>query len=416
MQGVRQRAAPYGSLNRFRGGKASLPRSLNRFSKRGGTVLTREMRLEAGSDADRVTVRRRGTGLLARDPARSAGGVTLYAAQTGGGRVDLVDEEGRRVHEWRMPVRPGRDAVLLPNGNLGYNGSHATSAALYPAWDLWHGGDFMEATPEGEVVWRHEDPLHHHDAQWLANGHLLYTVAQPLPADVAARVAGGDPRRDAPDGVIQSDLVREVDRSGRVVWEWRAWNHLDPPDWPIHPIFDRRHWPMINGLSVTRGGLVLMSLRTTSGVIAVRRDTGALAWRLGPELVAQQHTPVETDAGRVLVFDNGNLRPGATSPHSRALEFDPAAGAVVWSYADPMPPAFFSPYMGSAQRLPNGNTFVCESAFGRLFEVTPRGETVWEYVIPDFAEYPEPLNRFITGAHNSAFRAHRYRREDVPWL
>ncbi len=44
--------------------------------------------------------------------------------------------------------------------------------------------------------------------------------------------------------------------------------------------------------------------------------------------------------------------------------------------------------MGSAQRLANGNTFICESAFGRLFEVTPEGETVWEYIIPFFNEYP----------------------------
>jgi len=61
------------------------------------------------------------------------------------------------------------------------------------------------------------------------------------------------------------------------------------------------------------------------------------------------------------------------------------------------------------QRLWNGNTFICESAFGRLFEVTAQGETVWEYVIPDFAEYPEPLNKFITGAQNSCFKAHRYK-------
>ncbi len=51
--------------------------------------------------------------------------------------------------------------------------------------------------------------------------------------------------------------------------------------------------------------------------------------------------------------------------------------------------------MGSAQRLANGNTFICESAFGRLFEVTPEGETVWEYIIPFFNEYPEHLSKGI---------------------
>ena len=63
-------------------------------------------------------------------------GYSLYALQTAGGRVDLIDIRGEKVHEWNMPVRPGRDAVILPNGNLGYNGSHKESANLYPAWDI----------------------------------------------------------------------------------------------------------------------------------------------------------------------------------------------------------------------------------------------------------------------------------------
>jgi hypothetical protein len=73
--------------------------------------------------------------------------------------------------------------------------------------------------------------------------------------------------------------------------------------------------------------------------------------------------------------------------------------------------------MGSAQRLANGNTFICESAFGRLFEVTPQGETVWEYIIPYFNTYPEHLSKgIIPGLQNSAFRAHRYAADALPWL
>lgn len=362
------------------------------------------------------TMRRRRLGLTALDRSETAGGYTIYARQTGGGAVDLIDIEGHKVHRWDMPLRPGRDAVILENGNLGYNGSHPTSAALYPAWDLWHGGDFREVTPDGETVWHHEDIFHHHDAAWLPNGNLLYTVAAPLPADKAARVCGGDPAKDGADGVIQSDIVREVSRSGETVWEWRIWDHIDPADLPIHPTFDRRHWPMINGVSETRDGLVLMSLRTTSGVIAVEKSTGRIVWHAGPDIVAQQHTPIEMENGHILIFDNGNLRPGMSNPFSRVLEFDPASMEIGWSYTDPTPINFFSPFMGSAQRLWNGNTLVCESAFGRLFEVTRDGRLVWEYVIPDFAEYPHPLREFITGATNSCFRAHRYRAESIPWL
>src|SRR5258706_14516162 len=42
--------------------------------------------------------------------------------------------------------------------------------------------------------------------------------------------------------------------------------------------------------------------------------------------------------------------------------------------------------MGNAQRLPNGNTLITESSFGRFFEVTKEGEIVWEYVNPFFGK------------------------------
>ena len=64
------------------------------------------------------TIERRGTGLTHCNVNFSAGGYTLFAPQTGNGKVALIDIKGDVVHEWNMPVRPGRDAVILPNGNL----------------------------------------------------------------------------------------------------------------------------------------------------------------------------------------------------------------------------------------------------------------------------------------------------------
>lgn len=372
---------------------------------------------QAAGPVDQVTLRRRGTGLIAHDAERSAGGYTLFAPQTAGGNVYLIDIGGTVVHTWTMPVRPGRHAVLLKNGNLGYNGNRPDSRNLYPAWSMWHGGAFYEATPEGKIVWEHTDPFHHHDAQWLPNGHLLYGAMAPVPRDFARRIVGGSAAHDLPDGTIYGDVVKEVDRAGKTVWEWRACDHLMPDEFPIHPFFDRYHWPLINGLWQARGGLVLMSLRTTSGVIAVDKSSGKVALHIPHDTVSQQHTPVELDSGNILIFDNGNFRPGMSTPWSRVIEVNPKTKAIEWEYADEMRPAFFSPYMGAAQRLWNGNTLITESATGRLFEVTPRREIVWEYVIPYFAEYPEPAARnYVPGHHNSVFRAYRYQRSEIPWL
>ncbi|MFM0236675.1 aryl-sulfate sulfotransferase [Paraburkholderia phytofirmans] len=364
---------------------------------------------------DQITQRRRGVGLIAHDPKLSAGGYTLIAPQTAGGRVYLVDIGGEVVHEWQMPVRPGRHAVILPNGNLGYNGNHADSEDRYAPWSMWHGGDFYEVTPQGEVVWRYQDPAHHHDAQWLPNGNLLYAACAPVPAGFADRVPGGTAH--GPEEVMYGDVIREVNRAGELVWEWKAWEHLNPKDFPIAPGFGRYHWPLVNGLGVNAQGKVLMSLRTTSGIIAVDRRTGAVTMHIPPSVVSHQHAPVALANGNILTFDNGNFRAGAHVVFSRVLEIDPVSREVVWSYADDMVNMFYSAFMGNAQRLANGNTHITESATGRLFEVTPAGEVVWEYVIPWFGEYPDEAARKTgPGQLNSVFQTFRYSREQLPWL
>src|SRR5258708_586285 len=371
----------------------------------------------SATTVDQVTLRRRGTGLIAHDPVRSAVGYTLFARQTDGGNVYLADIRGAVVHRWPLPGRPGRHAVLLTNGNLGYNGNQPDSPDLYPAWSLWHGGAFMEVAPDGKVVWEYTDHTHHHDAQWLPNGNLLYGATAPVSKDFAGRIVGGSTTHDLPDGTIYGDVIREVNRKGELVWEWRACDHLNPKDHPIHPFFDRYHWPLINGLWSTRGGLVLMSLRTTSGVIGVDRKTGKVVFAIPHPIVSHQHTPVELANGNIMIFHNGNFRPGIPSPSSRIIEVHPSTKAVLWTYADAMQPAFFSPYMGAAQPLPNGNVHITESATGRLFEVTREGHVVWEYVIPYFGEYPDAAARkYVPGHHNSVFRSYRYQRSEIPWL
>ena len=353
-------------------------------------------------DVDPVTNRRRGAGLIAVDHQRSAGGYTLFTPQTDDGNVYLIDIDGAIAHRWKMPTRPGRHAVLLPNGNLGYNGSHPESPALYPMWSVWHGGAFAEVTPAGKTVWEFQDPTHHHDAEWLANGNLLYGAAEPLPKDIAKKVAG-----PSSDGVIYGDVVKEVNRKGELVWKWSAVEHLDPAAFPINPLFERVHWPLINGLWETRQGLILMSLRTTSGIIAVDKKSGDVVYDIGPEIISHQHSPVELASGNILVFDNGNYRAGVVyilHAHRRNQSGHEGHRVAIFGYA---PLVFYCPFMGNAQRLWNGNTHITDAASGRLFEITSKGEVVWEYVIPFFGEYPGVARQFQPGAQNTTFRSYR---------
>ncbi|MEW5910164.1 MAG: aryl-sulfate sulfotransferase, partial [Thermodesulfobacteriota bacterium] len=107
--------------------------------------------------------------------------------------------------------------------------------------------------------------------------------------------------------------------------------------------------------------------------------------------------------GNLLIFDNGGWAgygsPNPGSPtgfrnalrdHSRVLEINPVSLDIVWQYT----PAeagltlpvdanrFYSPFISSAQRLPNGNTLITEGSGGRLIEVTSDHAIVWEYISP----------------------------------
>jgi hypothetical protein len=90
-----------------------------------------------------------------------------------------------------------------------------------------------------------------------------------------------------------------------------------------------------------------------------------------------QHDPQVLESGHLLLFDNQGR-----ADSSSVQEIDPASGDVAWAYRGSEKEPFYSLTCGTAQRLPNGNTLITESDYGRAFEVTEGGETVWEYYNP----------------------------------
>ena len=86
---------------------------------------------------------------------------------------------------------------------------------------------------------------------------------------------------------------------------------------------------------------------------------------------------------------------------------------IIWSYSDPG--TFYSNFISGQQRLPNGHTLIDEGMKGRVFEVTPEGEIVWQYVNPVVRSGPlaqgDSIPAFSPGnerQQNTLFRAYRY--------
>ena len=102
-------------------------------------------------------------------------------------------------------------------------------------------------------------------------------------------------------------------------------------------------------------------------------------------------------AGDIMVMDNGLQRPDSlysiiqeiTPPvDSTGHYFYPGIGKPYgpagpnWQYKATPPTSFYTPQVGGAQRLPNGNTLICEGTKGRFFEVGPDSVVVWTYINP----------------------------------
>jgi len=130
--------------------------------------------------------------------------------------------------------------------------------------------------------------------------------------------------------------------------------------------------------------------------------------------------------GNILVFNNGMGRPDV--PYSSVEEIAPPVeedgsyyhepGSAfgpeeqAWIYTSEPRADFYSMNISGAQRLPNGNTLVCNGANGIFFEINPDEEIVWQYINPVTGIGPlrqgEPVPEGENGKENNAFRAYRY--------
>ncbi len=346
-------------------------------------------------------IRNRPVGLVYSDPTQLSPGYTLFCPVRGN-RATLLDEAGRVVWRWHHPDGI-QHAHLLPGGSLliqtqppddaeGAEQIGGSAAAL------------VELDWDSNVVWRYDNPYQHHDYRRLPNGHHLVLGWRKLPDGVQEQIRGGFSDPEDPER-MWGDVVLEVDRAGRTVHEWRSWEHLSYDEDVICPLESHKEWTHANSIDVLPDGRWLLSFRLTSTIAIVDPARGAIVWRWGPEELSHQHAATWlAESGHILLFDNGCHRRGMPS-FSRVVELDPERRDVVWSYRADVVLAFYSFMISGADRLPNGNTLVTEGATGRIFEVTPARDTVWEYVSP----FTLVDRRF--GPTPAVFRAHRYTAE-----
>lgn len=311
-----------------------------------------------------------GPGLSVRSE-RAAPGHTLVTTQSQR-FAELLDLDGNVVRRWESTAWTGKwvrsrldaEGRLHAIGQSSFGGEADGRYLEIQDWD----GELLEMRPLRA----------HHDLTWTPDGRLTLLLSEDrdLP-----QVHASLPTRD--------DVVAIVDDSG-VVQKASLFDALSRQDvCPLRGVVAKDGGvDLIHANSVewvegrAEGELfaangVLVSTRHQDCIVLFDFVTGEVRWSWGRGEIRGPHHASTLPDGHILLFDNG-----MGLGRSRVLEVDPTTDTIVWSYEAPEPESFYTLSRGSAQRLPNGNTLICDSEGGRAFEVTRRGEVVWDWRTP----------------------------------
>jgi len=355
--------------------------------------------------------------------------------------VELIDMNGNVVHTWHVAATYNRRCRLWPtNGHLLYSNTGAK--------EIW------EYDWNSNVVWTYKMQSYN-DLRWLPNNNRLINNHEPIPDEYQKKVKDhetlwwGVRKRSA--NRQRGAGIYEVTPDKKIVWEWHAHEHLDLNRYsPVTPKGDWIHMNTISPLPENKWydqgdkrfkpGNILICPRNIDMIYIIDKESKKIVWEWTHDYkggLSHAHEPEMIEKGipgegNIILFDNA-LFPKSRRHNGQSfiIELNPITKEIVWKY-ETLGYAnlkFFSKTQGTQKRLPNGNTFINESNTGRLFQIKPDGEIVWEYVAkggtsrstvipydysPMFKAFPKPPEEAVTPPNNLEWhlKPDKYRRYD----
>ncbi len=417
-------------------------------------------------------------GTIFNDPT-SLQGYTFFSPFSGT-KAWLVDNCGRLANVWERGTQPGLAAYFTETGHM--LRTYKTNT-VGPFTSASNAGGLELVDWDNNTVWHYElntpTQLSHHDAVGMPNGNFLLLTWELVYTDELIEL-GRDPDEIFGGGYMWSERIIEVEPAGsdnvNILWEWRIkdhyiqdfdstklnfgvvaehpelfninlpelnssnsnatrdWNHFNSIDY--HPELDQilisvrnsdEIWILDHSTTTEEAATHTGGLYGKGGDILYRWGN-ASAYNRAPtsdqKLFGQHgvHWIKEglNDAGKIMIFNNGNGRPGPDYstveillppqdgnggyPQPETSPFGP--GEPEWTYGHEPEEDFYSAYLSNAQRLPNGNTLINSGSTGTIFEIDENKNIVWEYVIPLFGDFPATQGQSV--GQNSTFRAYRF--------
>src|SRR5262249_59964137 len=95
---------------------------------------------------EQIKAKRAGLGLRALDMEKACPGVTLFAPQSGGGKVYLIDLEGNVSTTWRFPILPGNPGISTEKGIFFSTGKPTRTSNPFSTGKPWKAAPRLKAT------------------------------------------------------------------------------------------------------------------------------------------------------------------------------------------------------------------------------------------------------------------------------
>ncbi len=367
----------------------------------------------------------------------------------------LIDRSGAVNHTWASDYFPGEGVRWLGDDKI----LRTIKIGAWGAGGAGGGVQIVQSDGTVTWEFRYNTATHlsHHDVRMLPNGDVLL-IAWEVKTRQEALDAGRNPDLLI-GNVLWPDHIIEVKptgpTSGTIVWEWHVWDHLiqdyDPTKENFGLVGDhpelvdinfgdlKADWLHCNSIDYNaQFDQILISVPNFDEVWVIDHSTttaeavghtgghyghgGDLLYRWGNPRAYHAGTSADQvfigqhdatwirsgcpGAGHMLVFNNGvplyysavdEFAPPVNATGYYFLEPGSAYGptALTWSYMADPPTDFYSYYIGGAERLPDGDTLICNGAAGHFFEVTPQKTTVWEYDNPYPLGWPKDTFKIV---------------------
>lgn len=229
------------------------------------------------------------------------------------------------------------DVERLPGGNT----------LITDAGDeLGKGSEVFEVDDRGNIVWQCTCVLcFAHSAKRLDNGNTL--IADTL-----------------------NNRIIEVDHNSQIIFTSDTWGK------GTGTLSDGSHLNYPNDITPLSDGSLLITDRNNDRCLIAGRD-GTVIWQFSEGLKHPHNADMSSDD--TILICNSDI--------NQVWEIDRTCNSVIWRYGDREGQSLSFPR--DADRLKNGNTLITDSRNHRILEVTPSGETIWQYQVDYYASFYE---------------------------